>query len=106
MAEKILKGKALRSDTDTLEEAGVTVSTVAVATAPVGGEGEGGGYIFTQVSKLMLVGSTPSEVEMILKGKKETVGVRNDLGGMAVPKGYKRVALNDPAGPADNSPYR
>lgn len=32
--------------------------------------------------------------------------VRNDFDGVAVPKGYKRVALNHPPGPSEFSPYR
>lgn len=92
-----MKGKALRSDTDTLQEAGVV--------SPTSNAEQGDDRTFTQISRLMLVGSTPSEVEVVLKGR-DTVKVRNDLNGMDVPKGYKRVALNDPAGPPDHSPYR
>ncbi len=53
----------------------------------------------------MLVGSKPSEVEEVLKGRGDAV-VRNDLSGVAVPKGYKKMALNYPPGPPEFSPYR
>lgn len=96
---QIVKGKALRSDTSTLEEAGVVSATSTAV-----GLGEEG--TFTQHSRLMLVGSTPSEVQVIMKGRKDMVTVRDDLRGPVVPKGYKRVTLNDPAGPPDGSPYR
>ena len=54
-----------------------------------------------------MVGSLASEVEGVLKGRAETVTVRNDLnGGGVAPKGYKKVALNYPAGPPEFSRYR
>lgn len=59
-----------------------------------------------QKSKLLLVGSKPSEVEEVLKGRRDMVTVRDDLAGVVVPKGYKRVALNHPPGPSEFSPYR
>lgn len=58
-----------------------------------------------QKSRLLLVGSKPSEVEGVLKGR-DMVTVRNDLAGAAVPKGYKKIALNHPPGPSEFSQYR
>ena len=40
-----------------------------------------------------------------MKGR-DMVTVRNDLAGVVVPKGYKKVALNHPPGPSEFSPYR
>lgn len=101
----------MRDDADTLEQTGVVslTPTAAAAAAGDGGEGEEGESFrssFTQNSRLMLVGSTPAEVEVVLKGR-DPVSVRNDLlGSAAVPKGFKRVALNFPAGPSEFSRYR
>ena len=53
----------------------------------------------------MLVGSTASEVQVVHK-LREDVTVRNDLEGVAIPKGYKKVALDIPSGPPAHSPYR
>lgn len=104
---QILKGKALRDDADTLETAGVLVlrtSQTATTTTATERHREREGT-FVQKSKLMLVGSKPSEVEEVLR-ERDRVTVRNDLNGEVIPKGYKKVALNYPPGPSDFSPYR
>lgn len=69
---------------------------------------EGEGKISVK-SRLMLVGSTTSEVEEARSGPpghERNIAARNDLPGMAIPEGYKRVALNHQAGPSEFSPYR
>lgn len=97
----------MRDDADTLETAGVLVpipsqtSTTTTATERL----EERGDTFVQNSKLMLVGSKPSEVEEVLR-ERDRVTVRNDLNGEVIPKGYKKVALNHPPGPSELSPYR
>ncbi|CAM9264285.1 unnamed protein product [Ectocarpus sp. 13 AM-2016] len=103
----ILKGKALRDEAGTLETAGVLVPSPAqTATTKTATERhEEKGDTFVQKSKLMLVGSKPSEVEEVLR-EQDRVRVRNDLNGEIIPKGYKKVALNHPPGPSDLSPYR
>ncbi|CBJ49209.1 conserved unknown protein [Ectocarpus siliculosus] len=103
----ILKGKALRDEAGTLEAAGVLVPSPAqTATTTTATERhEEKGDTFVQKSKLMLVGSKPSEVEEVLR-EQDRVRVRNDLNGQVTPKGYKKVALNYPPGPSDLSPYR
>eukprot|EP00752_Nemacystus_decipiens_P005702 g5160.t1 len=112
----ILKGKALHDDADTLQGAGVFVASPPSSTPPPPPstttttpeiEREGTVTMTTtlvQKSKLLLVGSKPSEVEEVMKGR--DMLVRNDLAGVAVPKGYKKVALNHPSGPSELSPYR
>ena len=123
MAQQILKGKALRGDADTLSQAGVIVAAAAadatkpaeLAAAAAGSSAEREGDreanlqppFFVQKSRLLMVGSLPSEVEEVMKGRAATVAVRNDLnGGGGIPKGYKRMALNHPAGPSEFSRYR
>ncbi|CAM9491291.1 unnamed protein product, partial [Hapterophycus canaliculatus] len=103
----ICKGKALRDDNDTLESAGVLVRTQQSSTgaAPTPGDREEKGDTFTQKSRLLLVGSKPSEVTAVLEAA-DRVAVRNDFDGVVVPKGYKRVALNHPPGASEFSPYR
>ncbi|CAN0047645.1 unnamed protein product, partial [Ectocarpus sp. 8 AP-2014] len=103
----ILKGKALRDEAGTLETAGVLVPSPAqTATTTTATErNEEKGDTFVQKSKLMLVGSKPSEVEEVLR-EQDRVRVRNDLNREVIPKGYKKIALNHPPGPSELSPYR
>lgn len=92
---QILKGKVLQSDDVTLEEAGIVSKSM----------GAEGNEKFTQAARLMLVGSTPAEVQLVHELKEEVV-VRNDLHGKAIPKGYKKVALNDPSARQAHWRYR
>lgn len=90
-ALQIFKGKALYEDLDTLGDVGVFQAGAS-----------------SQKPRLMLVGSTTSEVQVALgpPGCERAFRVRNDLDGVVIPKGYKRVSLNYGAAPPSNSPFR
>lgn len=91
-SRQIFKGKALHQDSATLEEARVVQAQPGSPKA-----------------KLMLVGSTASEVEAARgppPGRARGAEVRNDLDGVVIPEGYKRVSLNYGVPPPDTSPYR
>ncbi|CAM9442591.1 unnamed protein product [Discosporangium mesarthrocarpum] len=86
----IFMGKALRDDADLIPSTGILDAD--------------GGKKISHKPRLMLIGSTTVDVEKASTSPLLRSEVKDDFDGVAVPKGYRKVALTR-AGP-DQSPYR